>query len=125
MRIPPIPRRARLWLVWILVAFGALNVFGPPLEAWCLPGDAETIDWNALKARQTPFERRMTILRGGRDVEQYFAYAEATLGRPYRADFVRAPGGAGSGDPPKRSGSSPRSARLFPGAISRSNNSSA
>jgi Glycosyltransferase family 87 len=100
MRIPPIPRRARLWLVWLLVVFGALNVFGPPLEAWRLPGDAETIDWNALPARQTQFERLMTTLRGFRDVERYFAYAEATLGRPYRADFVLAPGSAGSERPP-------------------------
>ncbi len=100
MRWLSISRRTRLWLVWFLVVFGALNVFGSPLVAWRRTGDAETIDWEALKARQTPFESRMTILRGGLDVEQYFAYAEATLGRPYRADFVRAPGSAGSGDPP-------------------------
>ena len=100
MRWLSISRRTRLWLVWFLVVFGALNVFGSPLIAWRRAGDAETIDWEALKARQTPFESRMTMLRGGLDVEQYFAYAEATLGRPYRADFVRAPGSAGSGDPP-------------------------
>jgi hypothetical protein len=96
----PIPRRARLWLVWLLVAFGALNVFGPPLEAWRRPGDAEPIDWKALKERQTPIERVMTTLRDDGDVERYFAYAAATLGRPYAADFVRPAGAAQPERPP-------------------------
>jgi hypothetical protein len=97
MRLPSIPRRTRLWLVWFLVVFGAMNVFGLPLDAWRLPNDTETIDWEAMLARQTPLERLLTKLRCDLDVERYFAYAEATLGRPYRAFFVQPPGSKGSG----------------------------
>ena len=99
MRLP-IQRRTRLWLVWLLVVFGALNVFGSALEAWRRPGDAGPTDWKALRQRQTPFERVMTTLRDDGDVERYFAYAEATFGRPYPADFVRAAGKAGPEGPP-------------------------
>ncbi len=95
MRSLPIPRRARLWLVWLLVAFGAMNVFGSPIEAWRRTGDGAEIGWQALRARQTPVERLMTTLRDDGDVERYFAYAQATLGRPYGADFVRPAGKAG------------------------------
>ena len=123
MRWLSISRRTRLWLVRFLVVFGALNVFGSPLIAWRRAGDAETIDWEALKARQTPFESRMTMLRGGLDAEQYFADAEATLGRPYRADFVRAPRRRRiRGIRPIRCRVAvPQRALFFPGATSRSN----
>jgi len=93
-------RRARLWAIWLLVAFGAMNVFGPSLDAWRRADDPETISWGALRQRQNPLERMMTTLRDGGDIERYFAYAEATLGRPYSADFVRPAGGAGLEGPP-------------------------
>jgi hypothetical protein len=47
-------RRTGLWLIWLFVAFGALNA------SWREEGD----------------------------ISVYFAYAEATLGRPYAADLV-------------------------------------
>lgn len=83
--MPRIRRRARLWLVWLLIAFGALNLIGPPIEAWRRPGD----DWATARARQTPIERFLTTLRDDDDVQRYYAYAEAALGRPYVADYVR------------------------------------
>ncbi len=100
MRIRPIPRRARLWLVWLLVVFGAMNVFGPPLEAYRVAGDPADIGWKALRARQTSVERLLTTLRDDGDVERYFAYAQAALGRPYVADFVRPAGRTGLEGPP-------------------------
>ena len=100
MRIVPIPRRARLWLLWLLVVFGVLNAFGPPIEAWRRAGDRADVGWQTLRARQTPVERLMTMLRDDGDVERYFAYAEAALGRPYAADFVRPAGKAGLEGPP-------------------------
>jgi hypothetical protein len=45
----------------------------------------------ALRARQSGLEKLLTTLRDDGDVERYFAYAQTTLGRPYGADFVRAP----------------------------------
>ncbi len=97
MRLISMPRPAQLWVVWLVVVFGAMNVFGMPLESWRLPRDGETIDWETAQARQTPIERLLTTLRCGQDVARYFAYAEATLGRPYRAFFVQPPGGTASG----------------------------
>ena len=85
-------RRARLWLIWLLVVFGALNVFSPSLEAWRHADPART-----LRQRQSVVERLMDTLCDDCDVRRYFAYAEATLGRPYAADFVR-PSGAAVGD---------------------------
>ena len=37
----------------------------------------------------------MSLLRDDGDINRYFAYAEATLGRPYSLYFVRPPGAAG------------------------------
>ena len=75
-----------------LVVFGALNAFGPRLDSCRRAGDRADIDWRRLRARQTPLERLITTLRDDGDVERYFAYAEAALGRPYAADFVRPAG---------------------------------
>ena len=61
MRALPTFRRTSLWLIWLFVAFGVLNV----------------------------------SVRDDEDIQRYFAYAEATLGRPYPADLVRSPDQAG------------------------------
>ena len=87
MNGPPAQLRA-LWLIWLLVAFGALNLYGPPLDAWRRPGDPATIDDKTLRQRQTVSELLMTKLRDSSDIQRYFEYAEATLGRPYAADFI-------------------------------------
>ncbi len=102
MNGPPAPLR-RLWLIWLLVAFGALNVFGPSLETWRRPDDSAQVDWRTLRQRQSAVERLMDTLRDDGDVDRYFAYAEATLGRPYGADFVRRPGALGDDRPPNPS----------------------
>src|SRR3974390_479802 len=100
MSIAPLSRRARLWLIWFFVAFGVLNVFGPSIDAWRRPSDPDGVGWKVLRERQSPGERFLTTLRDDGDVERYFAYAEAPLGRPLGADFVRPAGKAGSEGPP-------------------------
>ncbi len=100
MRIPPTTRRLRLWLIWLPVAFGALNVFGSSLDAWRRADDPAPVEGKTLSRRQSGVERLMTLLRDDSDIERYFAYAEATLGRPYGADFVRPPGAARAERPP-------------------------
>jgi Glycosyltransferase family 87 len=87
MNLPPAPRTI-LWLIWLLVAFGVLNVCGPSVDAWRRPGDPATVDDKTLRQRETGAELLMTVLRDDDAIERYFAYAEATLGRPYAADFV-------------------------------------
>lgn len=99
MNPAPQPLR-RLWLIWFLVAFGALNVFGPTLDEWRRVDDPASVDWAMLRQRQSVGERLLTALRDDGDVDRYFAYAEATLGRPYGADFVRPAGAAGPEGPP-------------------------
>jgi Glycosyltransferase family 87 len=103
MRLPPAPRGAKLWLIWLLVVFGALNLCGSSLDAWRRPGDPAAVDDRTLRHRQTGAELMMTVLRDDNDIERYFAYAEAALGRPYAADFILPLGRAGfEGEPNPR-----------------------
>ncbi len=92
MRFLAVPRRTLLWLLWLTVVFGAMNVFGPSLGAWRRPADPPGVEWKELSERQTPLQRLMTRLRDDDDVDRYFAYAEATLGRPYAAGAIRPAG---------------------------------
>ena len=50
-------RRARLWLVWLLVVFGALNVFGPPIDATRRADDPPSIGWKALQRASDRFRK--------------------------------------------------------------------
>jgi hypothetical protein len=103
MNLPPARLRAKLWLIWLLVAFGALNLCGSSLDAWRSRGDPAAVDDRTLRHRQTGAELMMTVLRDDNDIERYFAYAEATLGRPYAADFILPLGRAGfEGEPNPR-----------------------
>src|SRR5260370_94998 len=42
--------RAWLWLIWCLLAFGAMNVYGPNLETFRKPEDPQTISRQDLRA---------------------------------------------------------------------------
>lgn len=78
--------RSWLWLCWLLLAFGALNLYGPP------PEDRSRQDVSANAGEpsklKSEFDAFLTLQRGGRDAERYFAYASALLGRPYAAQYV-------------------------------------
>jgi Glycosyltransferase family 87 len=100
MRLLPTNRRARLWLIWFFVVFGLMNVFGATIDAWRRADDPQGIGWEELRQRQSGVGRVLTTLRDDGDIERYFAYAQATFGRPYPADFVRPAGTAGEEGPP-------------------------
>lgn len=81
--------RAALWLVWLLLVFGAFNIYGPPLAAYRQPDDPPRISANQLAARLSPLQLLMVIVRNDVDTARYFSYANAILGRPYSAYYVR------------------------------------
>jgi hypothetical protein len=86
MHASPAVLRRTLWLIWLVVAFGALNVFGPSRDSWWLASNSTT-----ASSRVRVFETLMLMLRDDNDIDRYFAYAQATLGRPYAADLARPP----------------------------------
>jgi hypothetical protein len=95
MRAPPTTRRTRLWLIWLFVAFGVLNVFSPSPDAWWRADNSATPG-----RRVTGLEWLLGTLRNDGDIDRYFAYAGATLGRPYAADLVHSPDRVGhEGEP--------------------------
>ena len=94
MRTSPTRRRTRLWLVWLIVAFGALNAFSPLLDAFRSDKSAP-----AAESLTNYYDILVAGLREDGDISHYFAYTEATLGRPYVADFVRPPEQAGRSGP--------------------------
>ena len=74
-----------LWLCWIVLVFGAMNIYSRFHRA---------DDILATKAGQSISERGWTLdfflqmQRPGSDVSSYFAYANASLGRPYEAGYI-------------------------------------
>ncbi len=78
-----------LWLLWLALAFGALNLYGPDLSAYRRAGDPPDISASDLIARLSKPELILFHLRDDADTQRYFAYANAILGRPYAAYFVR------------------------------------
>lgn len=78
--------RSWLWLCWFLLAFGALNLYGPSHEDGLRQqGSPSAGEPSKLKSA---FDAFLTLQRGGQDAERYFAYANALLGRPYAAQYV-------------------------------------
>jgi len=78
--------RSWLWLCWFLLAFGALNVYGPPPEDRLRQDVSQGAGEPSLL--KSAFDAFLTLQRGGRDAERYFAYANAMLGRPYAGQYV-------------------------------------
>lgn len=87
--------RPWLWLCWFVLAFGVMNVYGPPDQDELPPVQNETHQQAAPhggEPRSLPkskWEKILNLARANEDVERYFAYANALLGRPYDPDFVR------------------------------------
>ena len=78
--------RSWLWLCWFVLAFGVLNVYGPPPEDR-LQQDVSSSASEPSKLKAA-FDVFLTLQRGGQDAERYFAYANALLGRPYSPQYV-------------------------------------
>ena len=74
--------RPGLWLCWLVLAFGLMNVYGPRPDAISLPG-------SLLAQPASALETILNLQRDGRDIERYFAYANALLGRPCAAKYVQ------------------------------------
>src|SRR5260370_36066318 len=81
--------RAWLWLIWCLLAFGAMNVYGPNLETFRKPEDTKRITRNDLVGRVQGVGAILMRLRDDDDVQRYYSYAQAILGRPYLSYFIR------------------------------------
>ena len=91
-RLLALPRRAVFWFSWVVLVFGVFNIYGHPEDYWMRPGDPPVTSGNILHHRETRLQRLLSDLRDSNDIERYRAYAEATLGRPYDARFVRLTG---------------------------------
>ena len=74
--------RPGLWLCWLVLAFGLMNVYGPRPDEVLRQGGPLAHPASAL-------ETVLNLQRGGRDIERYFAYANALLGRPCVAKYIQ------------------------------------
>jgi len=74
--------RPGLWLCWLVLAFGLMNVYGPRPDAAPPPGSPPAQPASVL-------ETVLNLQRDGRDIERYFAYANALLGRPCVAKYIQ------------------------------------
>ena len=74
------------WTIWIVVVFGLFNASHSSLDRETTgqrpDGDSANILVAGLHAWRT-------TTRDGGDIERYFAYANAALGRPYQGYFIR------------------------------------
>jgi hypothetical protein len=76
-----------LWLCWLALVFGAMNIYGPSLNDVSRPHDHP-----AKLSKQVPPSALNFVLilqRESSDVDRYFSYASAVLGRPYAAEYIR------------------------------------
>lgn len=90
MRTLPSRSRTRLWLIWLIAVFGATNVFSPLLDEFRSDKSVP-----AGESLTNYYDIIVEGLRDDGDISHYFAYAQATLGRPYVSDLVRPPREAG------------------------------
>jgi hypothetical protein len=86
-------RRFWLWACWLLLVFGAMNIYGSSDNA-SSPAAAYEYGAQNIEPRWAP-DIFLRLQRTGTDVNRYFAYASASLGRPYHGDYIRPPGGKG------------------------------
>ena len=93
--------RSWLWVCWFALAFGAMNVYGPSEVNYSRPGDWGSSVGQGSQHRST-LGGILYAQREGEDVDLYFSYANALLGRPFVAKYVRltdeGKGGAGKAD---------------------------
>jgi hypothetical protein len=81
--VPPVKRSlASIWLIWIVVVFGALNIHSSVNPD--ILGDPP-----GASAGKRGLANILVLLRDDGDTRRYFAYAEAILGRPYDSSYVQ------------------------------------
>jgi hypothetical protein len=70
------------------VAFGLLNIYGPPIESFRHKGDPDSLT-NATLSQRTSFVDRILIdLRDAYVSKLYYSVAQATLGRAFQPYYV-------------------------------------
>lgn len=79
----------KLWLCWLLLVFGLLNLYGPALSSYRRADDPPGVTARALAARLDPLQFLGLLARNDGDTARYFSYANAMLGRPYSNYYVR------------------------------------
>ncbi|WP_374546994.1 glycosyltransferase 87 family protein [Rhodoblastus sp.] len=80
--------RGALWAIWFVLVFGLLNIYGPGLRSYQPAGQAAMTDQEIVET-MTPAQILGVILRNDTDTGRYLSYANAILGRPYAAYYVR------------------------------------
>jgi hypothetical protein len=80
--------RSWLWICWFALAFGAMNVYGPSEVEYSPPGD-QPLSVDQRPQHRTTLGGILYVQREGEDVDLYFSYANALLGRPFVAKYVR------------------------------------
>ena len=88
--------RRRLWLCWLALVFGVLNIYGPPIESFRRGGDPPSVSTDVLSQRTSFLDRILLDLRDDFTPRFYHSAAQATLGRPYEARYVPVNPGAGA-----------------------------
>jgi hypothetical protein len=81
--------RAALWAIWLVLVFGVLNIYGPSLWSYRPEGRQGTMTEREIAEAMTPLQTLGVILRNDTDTGRYLSYANAILGRPYGAYYVR------------------------------------
>ncbi len=89
-------RRLWLWLCWLALVFGVLNIYGPPIESFRKDGDPPSVSTDVLSQRTSFLDRILLDLRDDFTPRFYHSAAQATLGRPYEARYVPVNPGAGA-----------------------------
>jgi hypothetical protein len=80
---------AALWAIWLVLVFGVLNIYGPSLWSYRPEGRQGTMTEREIAEAMTPLQTLGVILRNDTDTGRYLSYANAILGRPYGAYYVR------------------------------------
>ncbi len=82
----------KLWIAWFFLVFGLFNIFGPRWESYRRPSDPPDVSLTTIMGRLDDWQCLGVLTSDSGDTERYFAYANAMLGRPYTAAYVRKAG---------------------------------
>ena len=82
------PRRW-LWLGWLVLVFGILNIYGRPIESFQTRSGPPSVSIDSLSERTSFLDKILIDLRDDSDTRYYYSVAQAALGRPYQLRHVQ------------------------------------
>ena len=82
------PRRW-LWLGWLVLVFGILNIYGRPIESFQTRSGPPSVSIDGLSERTSFLDKILIDLRDDSDARYYYSVAQAALGRPYQLRHVQ------------------------------------